>query len=332
MIDKNAFGDLYKRGGKMIGKRTAIWKREEYLYDCEERDIPYVISYMHEDEQIRPAMIVVPGGAYRQVSPSEGDIVARMFYKAGYNVLVLTYSVNPTEEGEPLHLQPLKDLARAVRLVRYYAKQCQIDPTKVAVCGFSAGGHLCGCLGVHFQEMEEESPLLKDISCRPDAMVLGYPVITSGKYRNEDSFLALFGEEPDEEEMEYLSVEKHVTEEMPPCFLWHTLEDKTVSAENGYLFADACRKAAVPYAHHVFTEGVHGMSVATEEWFEQKLKDRPDKWTEEEQAYIHAALNEVGMWTELAKRWLEKTLCIKERQEIDSEDFIYQTWRSGLYK
>ena len=99
----------------MIGKRTAIWKREEYSYESEERDIPYVISYMHEDGQIRPAMIVVPGGAYRQVSSSEGDIVARTFYRAGYNALVLTYSVNPTSEGEPLHLQPLRDLARTAR-------------------------------------------------------------------------------------------------------------------------------------------------------------------------------------------------------------------------
>ena len=74
------------------------------------------------------------------------------------------------------------------------------------------------------------------------------------------------------------------------------------------------------------------MSVATEEWFEQKLKERPDKWTEEEQAHIHAALNEAGMWTELAKRWLKRTLCIKERQETEREDFIYQTWRSGLHQ
>lgn len=79
----------------MIGKRTAIWKKEEYLYEREGGEIPYLISYMHEDDQIRPAMIVVPGGAYRQVSSSEGDIVARMFYGQGYNVFVLTYSVNP---------------------------------------------------------------------------------------------------------------------------------------------------------------------------------------------------------------------------------------------
>ena len=105
----------------MIGKRTAIWKREEYSYESEERDIPYVISYMHEDGQIRPAMIVVPGGAYRQVSSSEGDIVARTFYRAGYNVLVLTYSVNPTSEGEPLHLLNVKPVQGGYLMEYNYA-------------------------------------------------------------------------------------------------------------------------------------------------------------------------------------------------------------------
>ena len=83
----------------MIGKRTAIWKREEYSYESEERDIPYVISYMHEDGQIRPAMIVVPGGAYRQVSSSEGDIVARTFYRAGYNERCGSYVIMRNSAG-----------------------------------------------------------------------------------------------------------------------------------------------------------------------------------------------------------------------------------------
>lgn len=85
-------------------------------------------------------MIVVPGGAYRQVSSSEGDIVARTFYRAGYNALVLTYSVNPTSEGEPLHLQPLRDLARTVRLVRYYAKQCGRSRRKWLYADFRQAG------------------------------------------------------------------------------------------------------------------------------------------------------------------------------------------------
>ena len=181
-----------------------------------------------------------------------------------------------------------------------------------------------------FSGYKEENSLLKEVSCRPDAMI---PVISNHfKESIERRFVLAARKIPMKKSWEYLFIEKHVTEEMPPCFLWHTLEDKTVSAENGYLFAEACRKAGVPYAHHVFAEGAHGMSVATEEWFEQKLKERPDKWTEEEQAHIYGALDEVGMWTGLAKRWLKRTLCIKERQEIDSEDFIYQTWRSGLHK
>ena len=109
----------------MIGKRTAIWKREEYSYESEERDIPYVISYMHEDGQIRPAMIVVPGGAYRQVSSSEGDIVARTFYRAGYNALVLTYSVNPTSEGSLCTFSRLEIWPERCGSLRYYAKQCR---------------------------------------------------------------------------------------------------------------------------------------------------------------------------------------------------------------
>ena len=142
-----------------------------------------MISYMHEDGQIRPAMIVVPGGAYRQVSSSEGDIVARTFYRAGYNALVLTYSVNPTSEGEPLHLQPLRDLARTVRLVRYYAKQCRIDPERSGCCAdFRQAGTYCGSLGVRFQDMKEENSLLKEVSCRPDAIdTQADPVITIGK-------------------------------------------------------------------------------------------------------------------------------------------------------
>ena len=216
-IVENVFADRYKRGGKMIGKRTAIWKREEYSYESEERDIPYVISYMHEDGQIPSGNDRCAGRSYRQVSSSEGDIVARTFYRAGYNALVLTYSVNPTSEGELCTFSRLEIWQNGAARTLL----CETVPDRsgeVAVCGFSAGGHLCGSLGVHFQDIKEENSLLKEVSCRPDAMILGYPVITSGKYRNEDSFLALLGEDSDEEEREYLSVEKHVTEEMPPCF------------------------------------------------------------------------------------------------------------------
>ena len=97
----------------MIGQRVEIWKQEEYSYADAYGFIPIMVTYMHEDEKIRPAMLVVPGGAYRYASPSEGDVVARWFYKAGYNVFVLAYTVNYLEE--PLGRLPLNDISRAMR-------------------------------------------------------------------------------------------------------------------------------------------------------------------------------------------------------------------------
>ena len=116
----------------MIGQRTEIWKKDEYSYPAAYGFIPLMVSYVHEDRKIRPAMIVVPGGAYRYASPSEGDIVARQFYSAGYNVFVLAYTVNYLGD-EPLGLQPLRDISRTVRIIRLHAEECRIDHSKIVV-------------------------------------------------------------------------------------------------------------------------------------------------------------------------------------------------------
>ena len=155
---------------------------------------------------------------------------------------------------------------------------------------------------------------------------------------------ALLGSEPTVEELEYMSLEKHVTAETPPCFLWQTVTDATVPVENSYLFAEACRRYGVCFAHHVFSEGVHGMSVATEQWLEREfgvpytlaqirmladavsrgktsypqekgaeiLSDfgldgkKKEKWTPGKKAAIHDTLKEVGIWPQLAEEWLNK--------------------------
>ena len=188
------------------------------------------------------------------------------------------------------------------------------------------------------------------MSNRPDAAVLCYPVITSGEYANRESFRALLGEAPDEEELDYLSLERHVTEDTPPCFIWQTATDASVPVENSYLFAEACRKAGVPYAHHVFSDGVHGMSVATPEWLdkereelytleqirllaeavkagktpcppekeEELMKDfaldggKRERFTPEVKEWLRDLLSEVGLWTELAERWLAGELNLKD--------------------
>ena len=233
----------------MIGLRSEIWKEGEYSYPAAYGFTPVIVSYVHEDERIRPCMLVVPGGGYRYVSSSEADPAARTFYAAGYNVFVLTYTVNYLDE--PLKLQPLMDIARTVRILRYHAGACRIDPARVVVCGFSAGAHLCASLCVHYPDISDPDPKYENISARPDAAVLSYPVITSGKYAHRDSFLALLGPDADKKELEYMSLEDHVTDDMPPCFLWQTATDDSVPVENSYLFALACRKAGVPFSHHV---------------------------------------------------------------------------------
>lgn len=328
----------------MIGKRIRLWKAGEYSYPGAYGFIPFLVSYIHEDPASRPGMLIVPGGAYRRVAPSEAHLPAEEFYRAGYNVFVLAYTVNYLEE--PLKLQPLADISRAVRMMRSGAVRWHIDPDRIAVCGFSAGGHLCGSLCVHYRDISDPAPEYREISNRPDAAVLCYPVITSGKHANRESFLALLGEHPAEAEQEYLSLEKHVTEDTPPCFLWHTAGDTTVPVENTYLFAEACRKAGVRYAQHIFTRGIHGMSVATEQWirrdfgqlytleqirllaeaveegktslppergpeileeFGLKGKKR-EKWTPEMKEKLYGMIQEVESWTGLAEKWLELEL------------------------
>ncbi|MDR4946120.1 alpha/beta hydrolase [Neobacillus cucumis] len=229
--------------------------------------IPNVVTYIHEkDECKRPAMIVVPGGGYSIVSPTEGEIVAKEFYRKGYNAFVVTYTTNLLKTSS-LWLQLLKDLSKAVMFVRKRAEQFNINSSNVVICGFSAGGHLCGSLAVHHNITE----LVLDgeyegINNRPDAVILSYPVITSGEYGHKDSFISLFGSDATEEELEYMSLEKHVTQKTPPNFIWQTAADELVPVENSYLFANACKEQGVVYKQHVFGNGRHGLSLANEDW------------------------------------------------------------------
>ena len=251
----------------MIMETHALWSKEEYRHPLTGKFIPNVVAYIHEDEEIRPAMIVVPGGGYVLVSPTEGEIVAKAFYEKGYNAFVLTYTTNPSQK-HPVKLQALKDISMAVRFVRKQARQFRIDPEKVVICGFSAGGHLCGSLAVHHgaEELQQTSPEYAGISNRPDAVILSYPVISSGDYAHQGSFYALLGPEATAEERAYMSLEHHVTDRTPPVFLWHTATDDAVPVENSLLFAKACKASGVPFELHVFGNGVHGLSLANRQW------------------------------------------------------------------
>lgn len=251
-------------------KTIDLWKKEEYQYPCAGDFLPNLTAYLHDDGGIRPAMLVVPGGGYAMVSPTEGEIVAEKFFEAGYQAFVLTYTTN-TFRIAPLEKQPLKDISRAVRHIRGNAGELRVQGDRIACCGFSAGAHLIGSLAVHYGDSELLEEPWQEVSNRPDAVLLCYPVITSGEKAHRDSFNLLLGENASEEYLAWASLENHVTKDTPPAFLWQTLTDELVPVENSILYAKACRAAGVPCELHLFMEGGHGMSLANEDWADNNI-------------------------------------------------------------
>ena len=247
----------------MRQERINLWQDGEYKYTLAFGFQPNIRSYLHEDAEERPCVLVIPGGGYRMVSPTEGEIVAKWFFEQGYQAFVGTYTTNVLCM-EPLKLQPLNDLSRMIRLIRSRAEEFHIAQGQIILCGFSAGAHLCGSLCVHWRDVSDSR--YGNLSNRPDGAILSYPVITAGEFAHRDSFTALLGDGAAEEELAYMSLEKQVTADTPPMFLWQTVTDEIVPVENSYLMAMALKKAGVPFEHHVFPEGRHGLSLSNEDW------------------------------------------------------------------
>ncbi len=204
------------------------------------------------------AVIICPGGGYSYLAPHEGAPVAGMFNRAGLSAFVLRYRIAPHR-----HPAPLADLQRAVRLVRARAADWGVKPDRIAVLGFSAGGHLAATAVTHYDagHPEADDPVER-VSCRPDAGILCYAVISFGEFGHGGSRVNLIGEAPPDALIESLSNERQVTPDTPPCFVWHTAADRGVPVENSLLFASALRRAGVPFALHVFESGGHGLGLA----------------------------------------------------------------------
>ena len=257
----------------MIQKKIPLWEAGEYTYPVMGNFVPFIMTYIHdEDTAVRPAIVVVPGGGYSAVAPTEGEIVAKKFYDKGYQTFVLVYTTNLTMD-KPLKFQPLKDASRAFVWMRKNAADLNVKTDALGICGFSAGGHLCSSLCVHYDAPElAETGEYAGISNRPDFALLSYPVITSGPYAHRDSFTALLGADASDEELKYMSSELAVTPDTPPVFIWTTFTDELVPCENSMLYADALRKAGVPVELHIFGNGLHGMSLADDAWAYEGLK------------------------------------------------------------
>ncbi len=318
----------------LVSNRIDLWDEGEYSYPLAFGFKPNMVSYLHDDGLKHPCMIIIPGGGYCVVAPTEGEIVAKKFYKMGYNTFVVTYTTNILFK-EPLMDQPMKDVSRAIRLIRNDADKYGIYEDKLTICGFSAGAHLCGSVCVHFDDISDENRELDKINNRPDAAILCYPVITSGEFSHRDSFNALIGEDASEDKFEYYSLEKQVTNNTPPTFLWHTATDDLVPVQNSYLYEEALSKAGVKHALHVFSFGHHGLGLADSDWanhrfgepytYEQtfrtveavknNLVEVSDEKREElirdfsEAKYFpDVTYPEVSLWPEMADAWIKTTI------------------------
>ena len=249
----------------MIEFRENIWEEGEYNYKAAYGFAPNIHAYLHDDETKRKCMLICPGGGYCMCVPHEAQLPAHEFYNQGMNVFVLTYTTDITM-SVPLKKQPLMDVSRAIRFIRKNADKYHVDSSNLIICGFSAGAHVCGSVTVHYDDVKDDNEKYKDISNRPDGSILSYPVITTGEYTHIYSVWALVGQDASDEEKDYFSLEKHVNENTPPCFIWQTQTDDLVPVENSYLMAEALRKNNVPFAHYVFPTGMHGLSTANDDF------------------------------------------------------------------
>lgn len=209
-------------------------------------------------DRLHPAVIVLPGGGYGFTSDRENEAIAFKFITEGICAFVLKYNVAPIRFPNALC-----EALLSIKYVRDHAKEYNIDPENISVCGFSAGGHLAASTGVHWK-----SPYILDIlgisgsEIKPNKLILSYPVITSGEYAHRGSFDNLLGDDNQSEKwLEFNSLEKQVTSDTPQSFIWHTYEDEGVPVQNSMLFASALIAHKIPTELHIYKRGGHGLSL-----------------------------------------------------------------------
>jgi acetyl esterase/lipase len=238
-----------------------------------DKDVPSLTVWLPKREIATGAAVVVcPGGGYGMLAVEhEGKQVAEWLNSLGIAAFVLKYRLGPRYH----HPAMLQDAGRAIRTVRAGESQWNVDPHKIAILGFSAGGHLASTAATHFDagKPDDEDPIER-VSSRPDRAILVYPVIAlATPYGHAGSLRNLLGENPPRELVESLSNERLVTKETPATFLAHTNADTGVPPENSLLFALALRKAGVPVELHLFERGQHGLGLGSGS---AQFKIRPD--------------------------------------------------------
>lgn len=211
---------------------------------------PQVTAFLTESWYALPTVIVLPGGGYSHLAAHEAEPIAEFYQSCGFHAFVLRYRLLPN-----LYPAALCDVQRLIKYLRANAKELKIDPEKIFVIGFSAGGHLAATTAVA-EDVCKLGDELDTQSHRPNGVLLGYPVVNTGhkcvvKIANEDEALC-----------EKLCIDKQVTADTPPMFIWHTSEDSVVSVQQSLSLASALRNNGIPFELHVFPHGSHGLGLA----------------------------------------------------------------------
>ncbi len=245
--------------------------------------LPYNMVEMNRQNQKRPCMLICPGGGYGMCSERESEPIALNLLSEGFNVFVLNYSVDP-------HRFPsqIREVAASMEMIYGNAEEWNCDTSKIAIMGFSAGGHLAAHYSTMFdcKEVREVFPESKSVN----ASVLCYPVISADFSKtHQGSFFNLLGHKPDAEEEKYFSCELNVKETTPPAFIWHTAEDGCVPVANSLVYAKALTDNKIPVELHIYPFGGHGLSTC-------------DKHTCNNVDEIIAYNN---VWIESMKNWLK---------------------------
>jgi len=231
---------------------------------------PTITPYLPEKGKATgTAVVVCPGGGYSGLAiDHEGWAIAKKFNEIGVTAFVLKYRLPSDKIMVDKTIGPLQDAQRAIQIIRERATEWGIDPAKVGIIGFSAGGHLASTTETHFDKVAIDNP--KNISVRPDFALLLYPVITFGELAHRGSQVNLTGKDAPKELIDLYSNEKQVTPNTPPTFIVHAEDDKTVPVQNSLMFYEALLANKVKAELHIYQAGGHGFGLNN--------KTTPDQW------------------------------------------------------
>ena len=251
----------------------------------------YLNCYRHKQltqlkrQKMRPAILVFPGGGYSFVSQREAEPVALRFFAEGYDAFVLEYDTAPAFHY-PVQLQ---QAAMAMLYLRSNAAKLQIDGSHIAGLGFSAGGHLCGCISFLWDDPAIVKMFGESVGSliRPDAAIFAYPVVSSSEdIVHKQSFENFCGGNVKAEEY---SLERKVRSAAPPCFIWATTTDELVPAENSLRLYVSLKNAGVPAELHIFEAGKHGLSICStevEDFETDPLREHVSEWIDMACAFL----------------------------------------------